>query len=81
MNNIWVLLAFAISFILGVIICPVLIPVLKKMKFGQNVREEGPASHLKKNGTPTMGGIMILIAMLTGFSTMISPFFSMAASL
>ena len=60
------ILAFAISFVLGLIICPILIPVLKKLKFGQNIREEGPSSHLKKSGTPTMGGIMILIAFLAG---------------
>lgn len=61
-----VLLSFGISFIVGMILCPVLIPVLRKMKFGQNVREEGPQSHLKKSGTPTMGGVAILIAMLIG---------------
>jgi len=66
MNNALVLLSFGISFVLGIIICPILIPVLKKMKFGQNVREEGPQSHLKKSGTPTMGGIMILAAFLIG---------------
>ena len=65
MNGI-LFLAFGISFVLGMIICPFLIPVLRKMKFGQNVREEGPASHLKKTGTPTMGGIAILIAMTIG---------------
>jgi len=40
-----------ISFILTIILCPVFIPVLHKMKFGQFVREEGPESHLKKAGT------------------------------
>ena len=39
-----------ISFILTVILCPVFIPVLHKMKFGQFIREEGPESHLKKAG-------------------------------
>lgn len=66
MNSIVVVLAFAISFILGVIILPIMIPILHKMKFGQNVREEGPESHLKKSGTPTMGGIAIVIAMVIG---------------
>ncbi|MGP1611993.1 MAG: phospho-N-acetylmuramoyl-pentapeptide-transferase [Catonella sp.] len=49
-----------ISFILTVILCPIFIPILHKMKFGQFVREEGPESHLKKVGTPTMGGIVML---------------------
>lgn len=53
-----VLMAFAIS----VVLCPIIIPFLRKMKFGQYVREDGPASHLKKAGTPTMGGIIILIS-------------------
>ena len=54
------LLAFAISALLG----PVTIPMLKRLHFGQNVRTDGPQTHLKKQGTPTMGGIMILIAVL-----------------
>ncbi|MGP1432701.1 MAG: phospho-N-acetylmuramoyl-pentapeptide-transferase [Catonella sp.] len=49
-----------ISFVLTVILCPIFIPILHKMKFGQFVREEGPESHLKKVGTPTMGGIVML---------------------
>ncbi|MCR5594407.1 MAG: phospho-N-acetylmuramoyl-pentapeptide-transferase [Lachnospiraceae bacterium] len=54
------LLAFAISAVLG----PVVIPFLHKIKFGQTVRDDGPESHLKKNGTPTMGGIIFLFGML-----------------
>lgn len=53
-----VLIAFVISAALG----PVMIPFLRKVKAGQTVREEGPESHLKKTGTPTMGGIIILAA-------------------
>ena len=49
-----------ISFVLTVVLCPIFIPILHKMKFGQFVREEGPESHLKKAGTPTMGGIVML---------------------
>ena len=55
-----ILIAVLISFGLSVILCPVIIPFLKKLKFGQNVREEGPKEHLKKTGTPTMGGLIIL---------------------
>ena len=51
---------FIISIILGIII----IPILKKLKVGQIERDDGPASHLKKQGTPTMGGIIIIIAMI-----------------
>lgn len=43
---------------------PFLIPVLHRMKFGQTVRDDGPQSHLTKNGTPTMGGVMLVIAIL-----------------
>lgn len=41
-----------------------LIPYLKRRQFGQYIREEGPKSHLKKQGTPTMGGIAIVIALV-----------------
>ena len=58
------LVAMAISFILSAIICPILIPFLKRLKFGQNIREEGPKSHLKKAGTPTMGGIAFIAAIV-----------------
>lgn len=51
-----ILMAFAIS----VVLCPIIIPFLKKLKFGQYVREDGPREHLKKAGTPTMGGLIIL---------------------
>jgi len=55
-----VLISFAISALLG----PVVIPYLRKLKVGQTTRDDGPQSHLKKNGTPTMGGIMILLAVV-----------------
>ena len=53
-----VLIAFVISVILG----PIIIPFLRKLKMGQTERVEGVQSHLKKAGTPTMGGIIFLIA-------------------
>lgn len=49
------------TFILALAGGPLFIPFLRKMKFGQTVRDEGPQSHLKKTGTPTMGGLIILI--------------------
>lgn len=54
-------LAFGIAFIVTAILGPILIPILRRLKFGQNIREEGPARHLQKAGTPTMGGVMFLI--------------------
>ena len=54
-----------ISFIATVILSLVIIPYLRKLKVGQVVRTDGPKSHLEKSGTPTMGGIMMLITMLT----------------
>lgn len=56
------ILAVVISFCISAVLGPVLIPWLKKLKVGQTVREDGPAGHLKKNGTPTMGGLLILLS-------------------
>lgn len=53
-----------ISFLIVVILGPIFIPMLTKFKFGQTVRSDGPKSHLSKNGTPTMGGILMIIAIL-----------------
>lgn len=53
-----VIISFAISALLG----PVVIPFLRRLKIGQTVRDDGPSAHLKKNGTPTMGGVLILSA-------------------
>lgn len=55
-----ILIAFGIS----VALSPVMIPFLKKLKFGQFVRDDGPESHLKKSGTPTMGGLIILCSIV-----------------
>lgn len=55
-----VLISFALSVMMG----PVVIPVLKKLKMGQTERVEGVQSHLKKAGTPTMGGVIILASIL-----------------
>ena len=49
----------------------VMIPFLKKVKFGQFIREEGPRSHASKKGTPTMGGIIILISFLIVFISLL----------
>ena len=52
------------AFIFTAIIGKLIIPVLKKLKVGQSERADGPRSHLRKQGTPTMGGIMIIISMV-----------------
>ena len=54
-------LAVLSAFILTIICGKIFIPMLKKLKFGQQVRDDGPQAHLKKSGTPTMGGIIFLI--------------------
>ncbi|MGL5346369.1 MAG: phospho-N-acetylmuramoyl-pentapeptide-transferase [Peptostreptococcaceae bacterium] len=53
-----------ISFLIVVILGPIFIPMLTKFKFGQTVRDDGPKTHLAKNGTPTMGGILMIVAIL-----------------
>lgn len=50
------------AFIIHIILCPIFIPLLKRLNFGQYIRDDGPQAHLKKAGTPTMGGIVILIS-------------------
>lgn len=50
------------GFLITVLLSPVFIPFLRRLKFGQSIREEGPKSHQKKSGTPTMGGLVILLA-------------------
>ena len=57
-------IAFVVTFILALICGPLFIPVLRRLKFGQTVRDDGPASHFKKTGTPTMGGVIFLIPVL-----------------
>lgn len=53
-----------LGFLITVLLSPIFIPFLKKLKFGQSIREEGPKSHQKKSGTPTMGGVMILTSIV-----------------
>ncbi len=53
-----------ISFAISVVLSPIIIPFLRKLKFGQFIRDEGPESHQKKSGTPTMGGLIILCSVV-----------------
>lgn len=57
-------LAFIITFILTLLLGPFFIPMLRRLKFGQTVRDDGPSTHLKKSGTPTMGGIIFLLPLI-----------------
>ncbi|WP_223192331.1 phospho-N-acetylmuramoyl-pentapeptide-transferase [Paenibacillus sedimenti] len=52
-----------VAFVLALIMGPLFIPILRRMKFGQQIRTDGPQGHLKKQGTPTMGGTIILLAL------------------
>ncbi len=58
------ILAIIIAFAISAMLCPIVIPFLHRLKFGQEVRKEGPESHLKKQGTPTMGGLIILTSII-----------------
>ena len=60
------LFSFLLSFIVVLFLCPWCIPFLRRLKAGQSIREEGPQSHQAKQGTPTMGGLMIIIAVTLG---------------
>ncbi len=53
-----------IAFVLVMVMGPILLPLLHKFKFGQTVRDDGPQTHLAKTGTPTMGGVMLIISIL-----------------
>ena len=64
MNYYIIVIPVLISFVLSVLMGPVVIPFLRRLKMGQTERVEGVQSHLKKAGTPTMGGVMILISVL-----------------
>lgn len=58
------ILAIIIAFAISALLCPIIIPFLHKLKFGQQVRDDGPQAHLKKQGTPTMGGLIILTSII-----------------
>lgn len=58
--------SLGIAFIVMLLISPKGIEILHRLKFGQEVRDDGPEAHLKKQGTPTMGGILFLIAITIG---------------
>ena len=59
-----ILLPIILSFTICAALCPIIIPFLRRLKFGQPIREDGPREHLKKSGTPAMGGIIFLISIV-----------------
>ena len=73
MNNI--LIGAVASIVICLVTTPVLIPFLRRLKFGQSIREEGPSWHRVKSGTPTMGGLTFIAASLlciaTGWKSML----------
>ena len=81
------IIATIVSFLFVWLVTPLFLPVLKRLHFGQAIREEGPKSHQKKSGTPTMGGIVIIggiivaliVAMLITKSNVLFPILCMLA--
>lgn len=71
MGSFSIMIAGVASFVITVLLGRVLIPVLRRLKFGQTILEEGPSWHKKKQGTPTMGGLMFIagigLAVVLGF--------------
>lgn len=64
MNIYGLIMTIAIAFLVTVLLSPIFIPFLRRLKFGQSIREEGPQSHMKKAGTPTMGGVMVIVGIV-----------------
>lgn len=62
--NLKIIFSVILSFVISIMLSPVVIPYLKKLKVGQTERDDGPKTHLKKSGTPTMGGLIILASVL-----------------
>ncbi|PTA84503.1 phospho-N-acetylmuramoyl-pentapeptide-transferase [Bacillus sp. Nf3] len=69
-----ILFTIIMGFLISVLLSPIFIPFLRRLKFGQSIREEGPQSHQKKSGTPTMGGIMIIFSITITTIVMINKF-------
>ena len=65
-----VIIAFVLSLAVSLLLGPLIIPMLHKLKFGQNIREEGPKNHLKKAGTPTIGGLIFITSTIVSMIIM-----------
>jgi len=59
-----IMMTLIISFLITVLLLPIFIPFLRRLRFGQSIREDGPESHMEKAGTPTMGGLVIIISIV-----------------
>lgn len=68
------LFTLLLSFLLTVFFSPIFIPFLRRLKFGQSIRVEGPKSHQKKTGTPTMGGVVIILSIVLSSLVMAGQF-------
>jgi phospho-N-acetylmuramoyl-pentapeptide-transferase len=68
------LFTIILGFLLTALLSPIFIPFLRRLKFGQSIREEGPKSHQKKTGTPTMGGIIIVLSIIIATLVMTGKF-------
>ena len=71
------LIAFAAAFAVTAVVVPVLIPYLRRLKFGQQILEDGPKWHEKKSGTPTMGGISFIIGVSVAMAAAVAASFDM----
>ncbi len=72
-----ILVTLGVAFLIAVALSPIFIPFLRRLKFGQSIREEGPKSHQKKSGTPTMGGIVIFISVMVTTIVMVGKLYGM----
>jgi len=68
-DSIQVIRVITVSFLIVLFLGPVVIPLLRRLKVGQSIREEGPKSHFSKSGTPTMGGVLIVLGIVISIST------------
>lgn len=68
-DSIQVIRVITVSFLIVLFLGPVVIPLLRRLKVGQSIREEGPKSHFSKSGTPTMGGVLIILGIVISIST------------
>jgi len=68
-DSIQVIRVITVSFLVVLFLGPVVIPLLRRLKVGQSIREEGPKSHMSKSGTPTMGGVLIILGIVISIST------------
>lgn len=64
MDYLQIAIPLVVALIITIIATPLFIPVLQRIKAGQSIREEGPQSHMIKSGTPTMGGIVLIAAVV-----------------